>query len=47
MKTSLGPIQYCWPKEKVVEFYEAVAQSSVPLVYLGETVCSQIGRAHV
>ena len=41
MKTSLGPIQYCWPKEKVVEFYEAVAQSSVPLVYLGETVCSR------
>ncbi|QYJ96698.1 U32 family peptidase [Shewanella alkalitolerans] len=41
MKTSLGPIQYCWPKEKVVEFYETVAQSSVPLVYLGETVCSR------
>ncbi|MCG9712041.1 U32 family peptidase [Shewanella insulae] len=41
MKTSLGPIQYCWPKEKVVEFYEAVAQSNVPLVYLGETVCSR------
>ena len=41
MKTSLGPIQYCWPKEKVIEFYETVAQSSVPLVYLGETVCSR------
>ncbi|KIO37673.1 U32 family peptidase [Shewanella sp. cp20] len=41
MKTSLGPIQYCWPKEKVIEFYETAAQSSVPLVYLGETVCSR------
>ncbi|QDF74600.1 MULTISPECIES: U32 family peptidase [Shewanella] len=41
MKTSLGPIQYCWPKDKVVEFYQAVAQSNVPLVYLGETVCSR------
>lgn len=41
MKVSLGPLLYCWPKEKVSEFYQAVAQSQIPLVYLGETICSR------
>ncbi|MDR8522941.1 U32 family peptidase [Shewanella fidelis] len=41
MKTSLGPLQYCWEKQKVNEFYQQVAQSNIPLVYLGETVCSR------
>ena len=41
MKVSLGPLLYCWPKEKVIEFYRAVADSQIPLVYLGETICSR------
>ncbi|WOT06035.1 U32 family peptidase [Shewanella youngdeokensis] len=41
MKVSLGPLQYCWPKEQVTQFYQQVADSSIPLVYLGETVCSR------
>ena len=41
MKASLGPLLYCWPKEKVMEFYKSVADSSIPLVYLGETICSR------
>jgi collagenase-like PrtC family protease len=41
METSLGPIQYCWPKAKVIDFYQQVANSDIPLVYLGETVCSR------
>ncbi|WP_299787119.1 U32 family peptidase [uncultured Shewanella sp.] len=41
MKASLGPLLYCWPKDKVMEFYRSVADSSIPLVYLGETICSR------
>ncbi|QYJ87164.1 U32 family peptidase [Shewanella mesophila] len=41
MKVSLGPIQYCWPKNKIIDFYQQVAQSDIPLIYLGETVCSR------
>lgn len=41
MKLSLGPILYYWDREKVFDFYREVAQSSVDIVYLGETVCSK------
>lgn len=41
MQLSLGPIQYYWPKQKVEQFYRDIADSDVPLVYLGETVCSK------
>ncbi|MEI6858271.1 MAG: U32 family peptidase [Shewanella sp.] len=41
MKVSLGPLLYCWPKEKVIKFYQSVANSQIPLVYLGETICSR------
>lgn len=41
MKIALGPIQYYWPRETVVSFYEAVAATPVDVVYLGETVCSR------
>ncbi|QYK06267.1 U32 family peptidase [Shewanella zhangzhouensis] len=41
MKTSLGPLLYCWDKTKVFEFYRAIAESGIELVYLGEAVCSR------
>lgn len=41
MKLALGPILYYWPVERVLEFYEAIALSSIDIVYLGETVCSK------
>ncbi|WP_018232330.1 ubiquinone anaerobic biosynthesis protein UbiV [Thioalkalivibrio thiocyanodenitrificans] len=41
MKLALGPLQYFWPRERVLAFYEAVADWPVDIVYLGETVCSK------
>jgi len=36
MKISLGPLLYCWEKQQVIDFYQQVANSQIPLVYLGE-----------
>lgn len=41
MKFSLGAIQYFWPRDVVMNFYQQAAESSVDIVYLGETVCSK------
>ncbi len=41
MKLSLGSIQYYWPRNTVYEFYEAMAEQAVDIVYLGETVCAK------
>jgi len=41
MRLALGPLQYFWCREDVLEFYEAVAEWPVDVVYLGETVCSK------
>jgi len=38
---SLGPIQYHWPGERILEFYRAIESTPVDVVYLGETVCSK------
>ncbi|MYN39919.1 U32 family peptidase [Duganella sp. FT109W] len=41
LKLALGPLLYYWPRAKVMEFYEDIADSAVDIVYLGETVCSR------
>ncbi|MGI9134756.1 MAG: U32 family peptidase, partial [Rhodoferax sp.] len=41
MKIALGPLLYYWERMAVFEFYEAMAQTEVDLVYLGEAVCSR------
>ncbi len=41
MKLSIGPIQYFWDRNSVMQFYDAIAQSPVDIVYLGETVCAK------
>ena len=40
-RLSLGPIQYYWPREKILDFYRSVEATPVDIVYLGETVCSK------
>ena len=41
MKLALGPLQYYWPRQQVLDFYEAIAATPVAIVYLGETVCAR------
>jgi len=41
VRLSLGPIQYHWPKEEMLDFYRTIESTPVDIVYLGETVCSK------
>lgn len=41
LRLSLGPLRYCWPRAAVLDFYAAVADAPVDIVYLGEAVCSR------
>lgn len=41
MKLSIGPIQYFWQREQVLDFYNTVAGSAAEIIYLGEVICSK------
>ena len=41
MKLALGPHQYYWPRQAMLDFYAEIAESPVDTVYVGESVCSR------
>lgn len=41
MKLSIGPIQYFWERQRVLDFYQQLADSTVDIIYLGEVICSK------
>lgn len=41
MKLSIGPIQYFWERQRVLDFYQQIADSAAEIVYLGEVICSK------
>jgi collagenase-like PrtC family protease len=41
VKLALGPLQYYWPRDTIIDFYDSIAAAAVDIVYLGETVCSR------
>jgi len=41
MRLSIGPIQYFWERQQVLDFYQIAADSAAEIVYLGEVICSK------
>ncbi len=41
MRLSVGPIQYFWERQRVLDFYQQAADSAAQIIYLGEVICSK------
>jgi collagenase-like PrtC family protease len=41
MKLSIGPIQYFWERQQVLDFYQQAADCQAEIIYLGEVICSK------
>ena len=41
LSLTVGPVQYWWPQQRLVEFYAEVADGPADTVVLGEVVCSR------
>ena len=41
MRLSIGPVQYFWERQALLDFYAGVADSAAEVVCLGEVVCSK------
>jgi O2-independent ubiquinone biosynthesis protein UbiV len=41
MKLTLGPLLYYWSRQQTMDFYAAMAEQPVDVIYLGEAVCSR------
>jgi len=40
-RLSVGPIQFHWPRESMLDFYRRIESTPADIVYIGETVCSK------
>lgn len=38
---ALGPVLYYWSREQLLEFYRAIAQTAIDIVYVGEVICAK------
>lgn len=41
MKLSVGPIQYYWDYQKILDFYREAADCAADIIYLGEVTCAK------
>jgi len=41
MRLTLGPLQYFWPRDRVLAFYREASGWPLDVIYLGENVCSK------
>lgn len=46
-KLSIGPVLYYWPRQQMMDFYDWVLESSLDVVYLGETICSKRNQMRI
>ncbi|MBV6418414.1 MAG: hypothetical protein CMLOHMNK_03258 [Steroidobacteraceae bacterium] len=46
MKLAVGPVLYLWDRRVALDFYAALCEAPVDIVYLGEVVCSKRRLLH-